>query len=216
MKCNCIITPSVKWVWRWCVKVCVQHNKPLVSKLIVSNCQLPEQWLSLLTNSLKEKTMLKYLVLTYCISSSVFFIALKDSLWVNPMLTDLFIYTKELSEKEGADLVAAVKNNFWLKNFTTCVRDPKQWSLHKCIPCLNDSGWCYLIEDPGSRAKGIQVLRNVIDDWTVYFFTCKRVPCFAGITGCHNKQYHEEKESLSGSRHWESTIGHKTVLGEDV
>jgi hypothetical protein len=154
----------------------LRRNRSLVSKLTLNCSQFPERGFSLFAKSLEYNTTLKYLSLTYCGSGSTFFSSLKESLWANRTLTKLLIYSNQLHEKEGADLVAAVRNNYGLERCTACIANSNQQSFLRCIPLLNKSGRGYLIEDPANRAKGVEVLRNVIDDLDCLFLHLQENP----------------------------------------
>jgi hypothetical protein len=93
------------------------------------------------------------------------------------------------NKNSASEIVAAVKRNYVLEEFSVLqigreeVRffDPNQQSVLNSILCLNKAGRRYMVEDPTSVGKGVQVLSKVRDDLDCLFLHLQENPLLCKV-----------------------------------
>jgi hypothetical protein len=79
-------------------------------------------------------------------------------------------------EADAVNLVAAAKRNYGLEKLHVIVDDYDQGRLLQCILRLNQAGRRYLIDDPASKERGLNVLLKVQDDLNCLFLHLQENP----------------------------------------
>ena len=97
----------------------------------------------------------------------------------NVSLKELILGYSDFSfayEGDAVNLVAAAKRNYGLEKLNVFVDDYDQGCLLQCILRLNEAGRRYLIDDPTSKERGVNVLLKVQDDLNCLFLHLQENP----------------------------------------
>ena len=108
------------------------------------------------------------------------------------------------NEADAVNLVAATKRNYGLEKLNVIVDNYDQGRLLQCILRLNQAGRRYLIDDPTSKERGVNVLLEVQDDLNCFFLHVKENPllCITLLAAMRGRHSHWHKGRKCFIKQW--------------